>query len=64
MTDLNRRHLLAGAAVLGAAAVTKLGSTGANAALTRSQPSTMLALLSGNWHTSARNSTTSSRLKR
>jgi glyoxylase-like metal-dependent hydrolase (beta-lactamase superfamily II) len=33
MTDLNRRHLLAGAAVLGAAAVTKLGSTAANAAV-------------------------------
>ena len=33
MTDLNRRHLLAGAAALGAAAVTKLGSTAANAAV-------------------------------
>src|SRR3954453_13573910 len=33
MTDLNRRHLLAGAAALGAAAMTKLGSTTANAAV-------------------------------
>jgi glyoxylase-like metal-dependent hydrolase (beta-lactamase superfamily II) len=33
MTDLNRRHLLAGAAVLGAAAMTKLGLTTANAAV-------------------------------
>src|SRR5438128_11997104 len=33
MTDLNRRHLLAGAAALGAAAVTKLGPTAANAAV-------------------------------
>ncbi|MCK1653720.1 MBL fold metallo-hydrolase [Bradyrhizobium sp. 149] len=33
MTDLNRRHLLAGAAALSAAAVTKLGPTAANAAV-------------------------------
>ncbi|MGY4417461.1 secreted PhoX family phosphatase [Bradyrhizobium sp. LB7.1] len=33
MTDLNRRHLLAGAAALSAAAVTRLGPTAANAAV-------------------------------
>src|SRR4051812_42991901 len=33
MPDLTRRHLLAGAAALGAAAVTKLGPTAANAAV-------------------------------
>src|SRR3569832_1941963 len=33
MTDLNRRHLLAGAAVLGAAAATGLGPTAARAAV-------------------------------
>ena len=33
MTDLNRRHLLAGAAALGAAAATGLGPTTAKAAV-------------------------------
>ena len=33
MTDLNRRHLLAGAAAFGAAAVTGFGPTAANASV-------------------------------
>ena len=33
MTDLNRRHLLAGAAAMGAAAVTGLGPIAANASV-------------------------------